>query len=86
MLAPPSSLDAIQARTRDIYAAGWRAPVPPGPTRNELATLVTAAASSQSYPAADSPERSLIRSDGSSQTVTGRQRTEQGSRSHRNQD
>ena len=33
MLAPPASLDAVQARARDIYASGWRPPVPPGPTR-----------------------------------------------------
>ncbi len=53
MLAPPASLDAVQARARDIYAAGWRPPVPPGPTRDELAALVTAAASSRSHPAQD---------------------------------
>jgi 2-polyprenyl-6-methoxyphenol hydroxylase-like FAD-dependent oxidoreductase len=51
MLALPGSLDAVQARARDIYATGWRPPVPPGPTRDELAGLVTAAASSRSYPA-----------------------------------
>jgi 2-polyprenyl-6-methoxyphenol hydroxylase-like FAD-dependent oxidoreductase len=45
MLALPSSLDAVQARARDIYATGWRPPMPPGPTRDELAALVTAAAS-----------------------------------------
>ncbi len=49
MLALPSSLDAVQARARDIYASGWRPPVPPGPTRDELATLVTAAATTQSH-------------------------------------
>jgi 2-polyprenyl-6-methoxyphenol hydroxylase-like FAD-dependent oxidoreductase len=51
MLALPSSLDAVQARARDIYATGWRPPAPPGPTRDELAALVTAAASSRSHPA-----------------------------------
>jgi hypothetical protein len=40
MLALPGSLDAVQARARAVYATGWRPPVPPGPTRNELATLV----------------------------------------------
>jgi hypothetical protein len=50
MLAPPASLDAVQARARDIYAAGWRPPAPPGPTRDELAALVTAAASSHANP------------------------------------
>jgi 2-polyprenyl-6-methoxyphenol hydroxylase-like FAD-dependent oxidoreductase len=33
MLAPPASLDAVQARARDIYASGWRPPVPPGPAQ-----------------------------------------------------
>jgi 2-polyprenyl-6-methoxyphenol hydroxylase-like FAD-dependent oxidoreductase len=51
MLAPPASLDAVQARARDIYAAGWRPPAPPGPARDELADLVTAAASPRSHPA-----------------------------------
>jgi 2-polyprenyl-6-methoxyphenol hydroxylase-like FAD-dependent oxidoreductase len=51
MLAPPSSLDAVQARARDLYATGWRPPVPPGPTRDELASLVTAAA--RAHPAED---------------------------------
>ncbi len=46
MLALPGSLDAVQARARDIYASGWRPPIPPGPAREELAGLVTAAASS----------------------------------------
>ena len=46
MLAPPGSLNAIQARARGIYASGWRPPTPGGPTREELADLITAAASS----------------------------------------
>jgi 2-polyprenyl-6-methoxyphenol hydroxylase-like FAD-dependent oxidoreductase len=50
MLALPSSLDAVQARARDLYAIGWRPPTPPGPTREVLADLVTAAASSHSHP------------------------------------
>jgi hypothetical protein len=53
MLAPPGSLDAVQARARALYATGWRPPVPPGPTRDELADLVTAAASSRGHPADD---------------------------------
>ena len=53
MLTPPSSLDAVQARARAIYAVGWRPPMPPGPTRDELAGLVTAAASARSYLADD---------------------------------
>jgi hypothetical protein len=51
MLALPASLDAVQARARAIYASGWRPPIPPGPTRRELADLVTAAASSRNRPA-----------------------------------
>jgi len=53
MLALPSSLDAVQARARDSYATGWRPPVPPGPTRDELAGLVGAAAGSPDRPAED---------------------------------
>jgi 2-polyprenyl-6-methoxyphenol hydroxylase-like FAD-dependent oxidoreductase len=53
MLAPPARLDAVQARARDIYATGWRPPTPPGPTRDELAALVTAATSSRSHPTRD---------------------------------
>ena len=44
MQAPPASLDAVQQRAREIYASGWRPPVPAGPSRDELAELVTAAA------------------------------------------
>jgi 2-polyprenyl-6-methoxyphenol hydroxylase-like FAD-dependent oxidoreductase len=40
MAALPSSLDAVQSRAREVYASGWRPPVPPGPTRDELAELV----------------------------------------------
>ena len=53
MLAPPGSLNAVQARARAIYASGWRPPVPPGPAREVLADLVTAAASSHSHPTED---------------------------------
>jgi 2-polyprenyl-6-methoxyphenol hydroxylase-like FAD-dependent oxidoreductase len=49
MLTLPGSLDAVQARARDIYASGWRPPIPPGPTREELAALVIAAASAPSH-------------------------------------
>jgi 2-polyprenyl-6-methoxyphenol hydroxylase-like FAD-dependent oxidoreductase len=42
MLTLPGSLDAAQARAREIYASGWRPPIPPGPSRQELAALVTA--------------------------------------------
>lgn len=43
MLTPPGSLDTVQARVREIYASGWRPPIPPGPSRQELTALVTAA-------------------------------------------
>ena len=39
MSALPSSLDAVQSRAKDVYASGWRPPVLPGPTRDELAEL-----------------------------------------------
>ncbi len=42
MRALPASLDAVQPRVREIYAGGWRPPVPDGPTRDELAELVGA--------------------------------------------
>ncbi|MBL8927401.1 MAG: FAD-dependent oxidoreductase [Pseudonocardia sp.] len=44
MRALPDSLDAVQPRAREIYAGGWRPPVPDGPTRDELAELVGARA------------------------------------------
>ena len=53
MQALPGSLDAVQARARAIYATGWRPPMPPGPARDELAGLVTAAASCRSNRAED---------------------------------
>jgi 2-polyprenyl-6-methoxyphenol hydroxylase-like FAD-dependent oxidoreductase len=40
MSALPSSLDAVQSRAKDVYASGWRPPVPPGPTRDQLAEIV----------------------------------------------
>jgi 2-polyprenyl-6-methoxyphenol hydroxylase-like FAD-dependent oxidoreductase len=48
MLTLPSSLGAVQDRAREIYASGWRPPIPPGPSREELAGLVTAAVSPHS--------------------------------------
>jgi len=60
MLAPPGSLDAVQARAREIYASGWRPPIPPGPSRQELAAHVTATRSRQTdaMPAGDAPGQS----------------------------
>jgi 2-polyprenyl-6-methoxyphenol hydroxylase-like FAD-dependent oxidoreductase len=40
MRALPASLDAVRPRAHDIYADGWRPPVPDGPTRDELAHVV----------------------------------------------
>jgi 2-polyprenyl-6-methoxyphenol hydroxylase-like FAD-dependent oxidoreductase len=40
MRALPDTLRAIEARAREIYASGWRPPVPEGPTRDELVALV----------------------------------------------
>jgi len=59
MLAPPGSLDAVQARAREIYASGWRPPIPPGPSRQELAALATATATPRSpKPARHAPKQS----------------------------
>lgn len=41
MDALPASLAPAQARAREIYAAGWRPPVPDGPTRDELSEAVS---------------------------------------------
>jgi hypothetical protein len=48
MLAPPASLAAVEPRAREIYATGWRPPVPKGPTRDELTDLITTAATAHS--------------------------------------
>ncbi len=44
MQAPPSSLREIEPRAREIYAGGWRPPVPEGPDLAELTDLITARA------------------------------------------
>jgi 2-polyprenyl-6-methoxyphenol hydroxylase-like FAD-dependent oxidoreductase len=44
MQARPSSLREIEPRAREIYASGWRPPVPAGPDLAELAELITARA------------------------------------------
>jgi hypothetical protein len=44
MRALPSSLDPARPRATEIYASGWRPRVPDGPTRDELADLVTRSA------------------------------------------
>jgi hypothetical protein len=40
MSALPSILDAVQSRAKDVYASGWRPPVPPGPTGSQLAEIM----------------------------------------------
>ena len=40
MRALPSSLNAIEPRVREIYAGGWRPPMPEGPSRGELAGVI----------------------------------------------
>jgi 2-polyprenyl-6-methoxyphenol hydroxylase-like FAD-dependent oxidoreductase len=42
MDALPASLDAVESRAREIFAAGWRPDVPDGPNRAELADLCDA--------------------------------------------
>ena len=41
MDALPASLAPAQARAREIYAGGWRPPVPDGPTHAELSEVVS---------------------------------------------
>lgn len=41
MLSLPQTLDAVQPQARDLFTAGWRPPVPEGPTRDDLAALVS---------------------------------------------
>ena len=48
MLAPPASLAAVEPRACEIYATGWRPPVPEGPTRDELTDLIATAAHAHS--------------------------------------
>lgn len=43
MLVPPSALAAVEPRAREIYAAGWRPPIPAGPSRDDLADIVARA-------------------------------------------
>jgi flavin-dependent dehydrogenase len=40
MRALPASLDPLQPRVRQIYANGWRPPVPEGPTRDQLVEMI----------------------------------------------
>jgi 2-polyprenyl-6-methoxyphenol hydroxylase-like FAD-dependent oxidoreductase len=41
MDAQPDSLAPAEARAREIYASGWRPPVPDGPTREQLSSVVS---------------------------------------------
>jgi flavin-dependent dehydrogenase len=41
MDAMPASLAPADARAREIYASGWRPPVPDGPSRAELSEVVS---------------------------------------------
>ncbi|AGB23664.1 Lycopene cyclase protein [Mycobacterium sp. JS623] len=41
MDAMPASLAPAHARAKEIYAAGWRPPVPDGPTRDDLSEVVS---------------------------------------------
>lgn len=44
MLVLPTAPAEVEPRARKVYASGWRPPVPAGPTRDELAAVVTRAA------------------------------------------
>ena len=41
MDALPASLAPAEARAREIYASGWRPPMPDGPTREQLSAVVS---------------------------------------------
>jgi hypothetical protein len=41
MDALPASLAPAQERVREIYTSGWRPPVPDGPTREQLSSVVS---------------------------------------------
>jgi hypothetical protein len=43
MSALPASLRDIEPGARALYATGWRPPFAPGPTRDELASLINRA-------------------------------------------
>jgi 2-polyprenyl-6-methoxyphenol hydroxylase-like FAD-dependent oxidoreductase len=43
MAAPPSSLDPVEPLARAVYESGWRPTRSPGPSRDELVEIVTAA-------------------------------------------
>ena len=40
MTGGPSSLDAVEPRAREVYRSGWRPPFAPGPTGQELRSIV----------------------------------------------
>jgi flavin-dependent dehydrogenase len=46
MRALPDSLDGLEPQVRATYAAGWRPPQPPGPSRADLVDLLTGCTSS----------------------------------------
>ena len=52
MSALPASLREVEPRARAIYATGWRPPFAPGPTRDELACLISRALRTAPEPAA----------------------------------
>ncbi|MEU8615158.1 hypothetical protein AB0C29_44950 [Actinoplanes sp. NPDC048791] len=41
MEALPATLAAAEPRAREIYAGGWRAPLPAGPSRDDLVSLIS---------------------------------------------
>lgn len=52
MQALPETLGAAEARAREIYASGWRPPVPEGPDRDELAALAASRCATNGTPVA----------------------------------
>jgi 2-polyprenyl-6-methoxyphenol hydroxylase-like FAD-dependent oxidoreductase len=43
MDALPATLAEVEPRAREIYATGWRPPFPPGPSRDDLVSLISGA-------------------------------------------
>ena len=51
MSVPPTALDPLRAEVRALVRAGWQPAEPPGPSRDELAAIVTIARLAEPVPA-----------------------------------
>jgi 2-polyprenyl-6-methoxyphenol hydroxylase-like FAD-dependent oxidoreductase len=61
MMTLPASLAAAEPRARDVYASGWRPPVPDGPAHAELADIIRRACQPASRPASAPAPASALR-------------------------